>query len=308
MLDWIKRHKWLALAIAVIVVVIGTVIATTGAPEVTVARASVGPLTLRIAASGIVETQSADLSFKGSGRLVGLYVQEGDAVTKSQLLARITSSVGSMGTSGVTDIIQAPYDGHVVEIYQRIGTVVAPGQPVLRIVSTRKPWVTAFIDSEDATYLRLGQKLRCRAGGYLSAGWDLVVREIGKEAVPRHDMPGSSRQVRVRCDVVNRAFPLAPGTEVDIDGDVRLLDKAVLVPTAAVVHEGARNWVWLVEEGKVQQREVRLGPNNFDFIQVRDGVEPGDEVVVQGKEGLRDGQRVRTQPMPPMDEDAEGGS
>lgn len=309
MIDRIKGRKWLVLAIAgIVVVAIGAVIATTGAPEVTVARASIEPLTLRIAASGIVETQSADLSFKGAGRIVGLYVEEGDAVTKSQLLARITSSVGSLGTSGVTDIIEAPYDGYVVQIYQRPGSVVSPGQPVIRVVSTQPPWVTAFIDSEDATYLRLGQKLRCRAGGYLSASWDIVVREIGKEAVPRRDMPGSSRQVRVRCDVVNRAFPLAPGTEVDVDGDVRLLDNAVLVPTAAVVHEGAENWVWIVEEGKVQRREVLLGPNNFNLVQVREGVEPGDEVVVQGKEGLREGQHVKTQPMPPMEEEAGGGA
>ena len=308
MTDWIKRRKWYAIGAATVVVLIALVAVTGRGHEVMVAEASGGPLLLRIAASGLVEADSTDLAFKGTGRIAKLYVREGDAVTEGELLARLSSANVAPGSAGVTDVVQAPYDGSVVEIYQRTGSVVSPGQPVLRMISARPPWVTAFIDSEDATHLKEGQELRCRAGGYLSAPWNLVVRDVGKEAVPRRDLPGSSRQLRVRCEVVGSSFPLSPGSEVDIDGEIPLMDSGLLIPTAAVVHEGTHDWVWLVDGSRVERRDVALGPNNFEFIHIREGVRPGDEVVVHGKEGLQDGQRVKVKPVPPAATEATGGS
>jgi multidrug efflux pump subunit AcrA (membrane-fusion protein) len=56
--------------------------------------------------------------------------------------------------------------------------------------------------------------------------------------------------------------------------------------------------VWVVEEGAVHRREVEVGANNFDRIRVRRGLEPGEEVVVNGKQGLKEGRRVKSKPVP----------
>jgi multidrug efflux pump subunit AcrA (membrane-fusion protein) len=304
---WLSRYKWLVIA-AVIILVVAVVVLWSHSrpPRVSVAQASIGPLQLRIAASGLVEGESADLGFEGQGRITDLYVREGDSVTANQLLARIEpiavpSGITPSGSGQANDdVIHAPHDGTVVQIYQREGAMAAPGMPVLRVVATGSRWVTAFIDSDDAPYLRRGQRLQCRAGGYLSQPWDIEVRAIGAEAVPRRDLPGSSRQVRVRCEPLSSAFALTPGTEVDVDGRVVMVENALLVPTAAVVHDGADDSVWIVESSTIRRRPVRLGPNNFDLIHIRDGLQPGQTVVVHGKQGLADGQRVRPAPMPPM--------
>ena len=298
---WLKRHKWLAIGSALAVVIAGGVAwSRARPPEVAVAQAYQGPLTLRIAASGLVEARSADLAFRGSGRLSELRVREGDPVERGEALAWMEPVGATPDMLGVADAIQSPYDGTVVEIYRRIGAVVAPGEPVLRVVAGEKPWVTAFIESEDAVHLKVGQKLQCRAGGYLSEGWEVAVRAVGREAVPRQGLTGSSRQVRVRCEATAPGFPLPAGTEVDIDGELPLLQDALLIPATAVVHDSTQDRVWLIEGSVAHARDVQVGANNFDLIEVRSGLEPGDTVVVSGKEGLRDGQRVRTTAMPPM--------
>ncbi len=306
MTEWIKRRKWYILVVAILLGV--SVAGWHGARghEVRVAEAYAGPLELRIAASGMVEQDSSDLAFQSAGEIVNLYVAEGDSVHKSDLLARLAPIGVPLRALGGADTIQAPYDGTVVDIYLRKGSVVAPGQPVLRLVSAKRPWVTAFISSEDAAYMKPGDKLRCRAGGYLSEPWELVVRAVGKEAVTRRDLPGSSRQVRVRCDVVDPSFPLAPGTEVDIDGLIRPVAHATLIPTAAVLHTGTRDSVWVVERNRVHRRDVELGPNNFEFVQIRRGLQPGERVVVQGKEGLREGRKVQAKPLPETTENPAG--
>ncbi len=298
MTQWIRRRRWYLLAAIVLIALAAIVLARGGRPEVATAEARVGPLYLRIAASGLVENESADLAFQAGGKMVRLYVREGDRVAATDLLARASALPGLQGASGTGDVIQAPYDGTVVSIYLREGAIAGPGQPVLRLVSAGEPWVTAFIDGEDAIHLSPGQRLECRARGYLSEPWEIIVRAVGREAVPRLDLPGSSRQVRVRCDVADRAFPLAPGTEVDVDARVVLADDAVLIPAAAVMDQGGDEEVWVVTDGAVHARQVELGPNNFDLVQIREGVEPGDRVVVSGKEGLEEGQRVNTKSLP----------
>ena len=309
---FLGRYKWLIIvAVIILLVVAVSLYLHSRPPEVTVADAEVGSLELRIAASGLVEGESSDLAFEGQGRIADLYVREGEHVSGNQLLARIKPLGGAVASgAGVAndDVIQAPYDGTVVEIYQREGSVAGPGVPVLRVVADGSRWVTAFIDSDDAAYLRKGQKLQCRAGGYLNPPWELQVAAIGREAVPRRDLPGSSRQVRVRCEPLEPAFALTPGTEVDVDGRVTMATDALLVPTAAIVHEGADDWVWLVESSTVTRRDVRLGPNNFDLVQIREGLRQGQTVAVHGKQALSDGQRVRTTPMPPMRQAAADGA
>jgi multidrug efflux pump subunit AcrA (membrane-fusion protein) len=120
-----------------------------------------------------------------------------------------------------------------------------------------------------------------------------VVRAVGKEALPRQNLQGSARQVRVRCQPVNPAFPIPPGTEVDIDGDVPLAADAVLVPTNAVVRDGPHDYVWAADGSRVHRREVEIGPNNFDLIQVHSGLAAGETVVTEGKQGLAEGDRAR---------------
>lgn len=308
MLAWIRAHKWISIAVATLLA--AGIVYRSLQPKVVVevAQARRGDLSLRIAASGLVETESADLSFQGSGRIVGLYVREGDRVRRSAVLARLSPVGTTPGSLGAVDVIHAPYDGSVVEVYQRLGTVVSPAQPVIRMVaSDGGTWVTAFVESEDAAHIVPGTSLRCRVGGYLSQSFGLTVARVGKEAVPRPDLPASSRQVRVRCRPVSPGFPLPAGTEVDVDGEVPLVADAVLVPSAAVVLQDGGALVWIVEDGRVHRREVRIGANNFDEIAIREGVEPGESVAVNGKTELEEGLRVGTKPMPPLVGVRQGG-
>ncbi|MEN6546778.1 MAG: efflux RND transporter periplasmic adaptor subunit [Armatimonadia bacterium] len=298
---WIRRYRYPFLALLLIVTLLAIRAVRGRLPEVEVAQARFGSLTSPIAASGLVEAQAADVGFKKTGRLIRLYVSEGDHVQRDQHLARIFPSASlSPAADDVGEVIQAPWDGFVVVIYLHPGAVVNPGQAVLRLVEAGTQWVTVFVEPEDAAHMQPGQRLSARAGGYLSEPQPIIVTRIGKEAVPRPDLPVSSRQVRVQCKPTSLSFSLPPGTEVDVDGEIPLLSRGLLIPTDAVVHRGADNFVWVVRpDHTVTRRMVSIGPNNFDLIAITSGLEADTEVVVNGKEGLREGRRVRTRPMSP---------
>jgi multidrug efflux pump subunit AcrA (membrane-fusion protein) len=304
MLSWVGRHKWLVIAVAAALVIAGSaaVPALRGKP-VTVARAQVADIELRVATSGKVETESSDLSLRASGEILDVYVSEGDPVQRTQVLARIARLQPAAAVPSGDDALKAPFDGQVVTIYLRQGAVAQAGTPVMRVVSSLPPWVTAFVDSDDAAHMRPGQVLRCRSGGYLSPPWDVRIVAVGEEAVPRPDIQGSASQVRVRCEPVDPGFAIPPGTEVDIDAELPLAENVLTVPASAVAHDGPESWVWVVEDGEAHRRPVEIGVNNFDVVRIVSGISAGDRVVVKGKEDLSDGQRVD-----PTDAEAEAGS
>jgi multidrug efflux pump subunit AcrA (membrane-fusion protein) len=73
---------------------------------------------------------------------------------------------------------------------------------------------------------------------------------------------------------------------------VRTAHKAVAVPASATFRRGLRDAVWVVKNGVAHERVVRLGALGRVQVQVVEGLQPGERVVVRGGDGLRAGQRV----------------
>jgi HlyD family secretion protein len=70
----------------------------------------------------------------------------------------------------------------------------------------------------------------------------------------------------------------------------------VLVPEGAVVRAGEAATVWVVVDGVARERAVDLGPVRESKVEIRRGLEGGEQVVVRPPAGLREGARVRVVP------------
>ena len=75
---------------------------------------------------------------------------------------------------------------------------------------------------------------------------------------------------------------------------VRTAKAVVTVPSAAVVRDAGRDAVFVVEAGKVVRREVRLGAQGEELVEVVRGLDPGVRVVVRDADRLTDGQAVQS--------------
>ena len=59
--------------------------------------------------------------------------------------------------------------------------------------------------------------------------------------------------------------------------------KDMVLPVDAVIRNGQTNHVWVaVNDGQFEPREVTLGAENADRVEITDGLKPGDKVVVSG--------------------------
>lgn len=83
-----------------------------------------------------------------------------------------------------------------------------------------------------------------------------------------------------------------PGMSAVVSLQVAEAADTMSVPASALVRDGDRDTVWLVEGGKAVRREVGLGAEGQEYVQVLRGLEVGDRVVVRGADEVREGDKV----------------
>lgn len=100
--------------------------------------------------------------------------------------------------------------------------------------------------------------------------------------------------VKVRAEFDNSDFALFPNQFVNAQLLVKTLNNVVTVPTAAVQTGAPGSYVYVVNaDSTVSVRPVKLGPTDGPMAAVTSGLSPGEQVVVDGTDRLRDGARVR---------------
>lgn len=93
-----------------------------------------------------------------SGKLLELDIDEGDTLTKDQIIGR--QEMGSLPDINLEQsIIRAPIDGFVIKKQVSVGEVVTAGQTVIMMIDPEKLYVTANIEETDITKLKIGQKV-----------------------------------------------------------------------------------------------------------------------------------------------------
>ncbi len=298
-----RSWRWLWWVIGAIVAVL-IVYAATRPPEVTVTEAETGDLPVTVTATGEVEGRVAELSANVQGRVEEVYRDEGDRVNRGDLLCRITPgpTLPAGGTAQTAhESVQAPFDGIISRRYVDPGDSATPGIRLFQIADAREIWVTALVDDIDIAKVHEGQEVRIVLPAYLGEVLPGRIERIAATATPRTEAGIGGRVVRSRVELTDRIGPLRPGMEVDVSAEATIARDVLLVPANAVIEDEIGRWVMLVEDDRIERREIVMGANNYVHAEIVEGLERGDLVVVEGKDEVDPGDRVRTRMREPRE-------
>lgn len=188
--------------------------------------------------------------------------------------------------------LRAPFAGVISQKLTETGEWVAPGDEVLELVAD---WA-----------LRIDFQVPQAYFPRISQGTPLLVR---LDALPGQSIPVKVQQVVPVSDPTARTFllrttpeadglPLAPG--MSASGKLRLdqVERRVVVTRDALLrHPDGRTSVWVLEsagEAAVAREQVVKTGLSFDgLVEIRDGLDAGARVVVEGNEALQHGQTVQ---------------
>ena len=205
--------------------------------------------------------------------------------TRTELRAA-QAAVGRAQAQRDYNQLLAPADGIVLRRDGEPGQFIAPGQAVLTLACCAPLRVSAEVDEEDIPRVVVGQKVTLRTDALPERLFDGVVAEI----TPKGDPVSRSYRVRIRlagAPAVD-AGPLRTGMTMDANLIVSRRENALLVPSRAL----KGNAVWVLEQGRVQRREVKKGVSGAERSEIVSGLVEGESVVLSPADTLREGRRA----------------
>ncbi len=182
--------------------------------------------------------------------------------------------------------IRAPFSGRVGLRRVSLGTLISPGTVVTTLDDTSSIKVDFSVPDLYVGELRAGQAVSARTTAYPGRRFTGRVVSVDSRVDP------ITRSVTVRGVVPNGDAALKPGMflTVDLSQDRH---PAVVIPEEALVPEQARQFVYVIEGEAVAKREVSLGRREPGFVEITNGIETGERVVIEGTLKLRDGAAIR---------------
>ena len=117
----------------------------------------------------------------------------------------------------------------------------------------------------------------------------------GKLAAVDNQIDVTTGTVKLKAQFDNTDDALFPSQFVNARLKVATLSGVTLIPSAAVQRGAPGTFVYVVAENNiVSLRKVTLGPASGDLVSISTGVQPGEQVVIDGVDKLRDGAKVST--------------
>jgi cobalt-zinc-cadmium efflux system membrane fusion protein len=195
-------------------------------------------------------------------------------------IARITDA--SHVLSEVT--VRAPSGGVVVARSVNPGQIVGAGHELFVVTDLTTVWVVGDLYEKDVPLVRVGTPVAIT----LAAAPQTPRRGRVSYLDPRVDP--ATRTAKVRVEVPNPDQALRLGMFVTLHFQSGAGQRVMLVPRAAVQAVGERTVVYVAAddaEGRFTERAVKLGPAAGEFVQVVEGLRPGERVVTEGSFFLR---------------------
>jgi RND family efflux transporter MFP subunit len=195
--------------------------------------------------------------------------------------------------------VQAPMSGRIGRRLLDPGNLVKADETPLATLVAPDP-LYVYFDLDERTLLRLekGKTLGTAPVAVGLAGEDGFPHRGVIDFLDNRVDPDKGT-VRVRAVLPNRSGRLRPGQFARVRMATSEPYRALLVPRSAVVTDGDRKFVYVVNaKGVVEARPVTLGPREGELVAVKGRLKEADRVVVGELRGLRAGTAVKTRDRP----------
>jgi len=207
--------------------------------------------------------------------------------------------------------IGAPVAGLTGRAQRKVGDLVGKGEPtLLTTVSSIDP-IRVSVNMPEALYLRYASRIQAATSAPASAaqpgdtGPQLVLADgsvypqRGRLVLVDRSVDPQTGTLRADLSFPNPSRVLRPGLYAKVRYQEEVRPSALLVPQRAVQElQGQFSVVVVNAENKAESRKVKPGPRVASLWIIEEGVKPGEKVIVEGVQKVRDGMPVKATAVP----------
>ena len=186
-------------------------------------------------------------------------------------------------------VVTSPISGVVALRNADPGEIVSANTPAITVVDLSRMKVEFKVGEKEIGQLQMGQKVEV----YVKA---VQPKPFSGEIIalaPAADQQAKSFPVEVI--IPNSKETLKQGMYAEVHLVAGQVKAIPAVPVDAVVSRGEQKVVYVVKDDQVEQRTVKTGIADEKFVAITGGLNPGEQVVINGQQNLKDGAKVMVQ-------------
>ncbi len=230
-------------------------------------------------------------------RLTSLY--EAGAISEQQLdgASALSQAAGAQlvqaqalynQASSIADnsYINAPFSGTIGRIWAREGNMAGSGMPLLSIANGSSILARALLPERYINSLHADLPARAALTTDDQTNFPGTVIAAAKSVDPISGM------VAVEARFPNTEQTLMPGMSARIAIGIQTTEDALSVPEIALRHTSSGNELALCKDGIAEVVQVNTGITSMGMVEITEGLNPGDLVIIQGQQSVTNGQSV----------------
>ena len=183
--------------------------------------------------------------------------------------------------------VKAPFSGIVAERLVSVGDYVTRGTRVATVVKIDPLRVELTIPEQAVSLVRVGQPVKLTVDAYPGEVFEARVRFVSPS------VRADQRAMTIEAIAPNSAGRLKPGLFTTASIQQPQSAPALLAPSTAVETVSGTSRVYLIKDGKVEERIVTTGERVGDRVEITSGVASGDVIATDPKGRLTDGAAVK---------------
>ncbi len=246
--------------------------------------------------------KEVEISSDVPGKIANILKYEGSFVRKGETIALIDRFV--IGANYSYAPARTPIAGYVTTTYMAVGASIAASTPIANVADISQLEVEIQVPERSITGVELGQAVFIRVPSSPN-------KEIEAKITKRdYAVNPSTRTLMVKALIDNKDRLLLPGMFSDVSILLNSADNVFVIPNSSVFSDDlGKNYIFVVKEdsavprdGNISEntdsqyraytREVNILFTSKDKVALSSGLEEGEEVVMFGREFLKDGSLI----------------
>ena len=202
----------------------------------------------------------------------------------SGLTSAEIEKISQTGQPSPSFYVKAPASGQIVKQHVTLGSTVGKSDVLFSILDTDIVWVEGEAYEDTLALIQekfqVGNEVRIRVTAYPGTAFSGKISHISDAMDP------NKRTVHFWAEVDNSAHQLKPGMFAEQTIVLEKIADVLSVPLSAVLEEGGSRFVFVEHGVAYTKQEIVVGAEDDRYIEIKDGLSPGDRVVVQGQHQL----------------------
>lgn len=187
--------------------------------------------------------------------------------------------------------VLAPYDGMLV--YEKnwrgekasVGQTVFPGSTIAKIPNLEKMQAKLYVLDKNAINLKVGQRVNVSLDAYPDE--KLTGEVLSVSGFSRTIKRGNpTKYFELVVSIEQQFDSLQPGAKVTASISVNQAESKTVIPLQAIFNQKSENYVYLKDGQKFERRMVKTADKNLYFVEIIEGLEPGDTIALSVPEDV----------------------